>query len=578
MKRFMSLLLTLMIVVRLCPGALAAQIQENTAPETVGEIEEYMAFGDWTSPEEESEEEMLSDPAPELIRSKLVDVSGAETVTVMVYMIASDLEADKGLAWKDLREMMAARYGEHVQVLVQTMGCKRWTTNRIRSDTTQRLSIQDGELVVLEDELGQLDSTDPATLRDFISYCSQTAPADRNILVLWNHGGGPVYGYGYDQYQGADAALTLDEIQLALREAGVLFDFIGFDACLMGALETGCALYDYADYMVASEDFESARGWNYTGWLTALGEDPACPTEEVAQVLLDGYIGDCQAAEVDGVLSLVDLSCMKLLYQAWKDFAYANEETLTQANYSRETEGTDRSEAGEEARGLNRMTDYCVTDLMGVAATIESPESEALSLALRCALAAYAVTEEDKAMTGLSVTLPYGDQDFYDDMVEVFRACGFEEEYLSFLSAFVTAEGSEEFYEDWDRIDGDWSLWPDYLNGWTEEEWTNWIAGFSDDWDNEFGWENYTWLEETGVYISQGPADLSGLDAQVNGNEEWRYDEERNLYYYEFPDGIEFYDPVLESIFFHEITETTDEWYLWRIDRRDWYHCTGMCS
>lgn len=566
MKRFIALLLTLMMLLTLCcPGALAAQVQENTAPETVGEIEEYMAFGDAEPSEKEDKVEDSPAPAQEVLRDPLVNVDGAETVTVMVYMIASDLESDKGLAWQDLQEMMAAQYGENVQVLVQTMGCKRWSTDLIRADTAQRLSIQNGALVVLEDELGQLDSTDPATLRDFISYCSQTAPAARNILVLWNHGGGPVYGYGYDQYQGTDAALTLDEIQLALREAGVVFDFIGFDACLMGALETGCALYDYADYMVASEDFESARGWNYTGWLTALGDNPACPTQEVGQILLDGYISDCQEAEVDGALSLVDLRYMKLLYQAWKDFAYANEETLTQANYSRETEGTDRNESDGKEWGPSRITDYYVTDLMGVASTIESGESEALASALACALTAHATTEGDHSMTGLSVTLPYGNESFYDDLTAVFGACGFEEEYLSFLSAFVTAAGSESFYEDWDSFDEEWNTWSDYLNGWTEAEWTDWIAGFQEDWDSEFGWDNYIWLEEAGVYISSVPSDLSGLDARVSGGEEWRYDEDRNLYYYEFPDGIEFYDPVLECIFFHEITETTDEWYLWRV-------------
>lgn len=154
-------------------------------------------------------------------------------------------------------------------------------------------------------------------------------------------------------------------------------------------------------------------------------------------------------------------------------------------------------------------------------------------------------------------------------MTEVFRACGFEEDYLNFLSAFVNAAGSETFYEDWDSLDEEWNKWPDYLNGWTEAEWTDWIAGFSEDWDSEFGWDNYIWLEEAGVYISEAPTDLSGLDAHVSGGEEWIYDEERNIYYYEFPDGIEFYDPVLECIFFHEITETTDEWYLWRVSNQD---------
>ena len=44
--------------------------------------------------------------------------------------------------------------------------------------------------------------------------------------------------------------MTLAGIDEALKNAGVTFDFIGFDACLMATLETGLMLDDYADYLV----------------------------------------------------------------------------------------------------------------------------------------------------------------------------------------------------------------------------------------------------------------------------------------------------------------------------------------
>ena len=170
-----------------------------------------------------------------------------------------------------------------------------------------RFSVEDGALVCLQEDLGQLDSTDPATLRDFIGYCAANYPADRNILVLWDHGAGPVYGFGYDEFQSAGASLTLDELQSALSQAQVPFDFIGFDACLMGCLETCWALRDWADYLVASEDFVSGFGWEYQYWLTELGDNVALPTEELGQTIVDTYVTESEEAGDPGIMALLDL-------------------------------------------------------------------------------------------------------------------------------------------------------------------------------------------------------------------------------------------------------------------------------
>ena len=55
------------------------------------------------------------------------------------------------------------------------------------------------KLLSLEDDIGKKDMTSPETLGDFIRYCSSNYPANRNILILWDHGGGSLAGYGYDE-------------------------------------------------------------------------------------------------------------------------------------------------------------------------------------------------------------------------------------------------------------------------------------------------------------------------------------------------------------------------------------------
>ncbi len=62
-----------------------------------------------------------------------------------------------------------------------------------------------------------------------------------------------------DEQNGYDS-LSLNEMALALENSlasKTPFKFIGFDACLMGTVETAYVLRDYADYMIASQDQEA---------------------------------------------------------------------------------------------------------------------------------------------------------------------------------------------------------------------------------------------------------------------------------------------------------------------------------
>ena len=180
---------------------------------------------------------------------------GEDTVTIMVYMLGTDLESRGGMATADLNEMVYANVSDKVNIIVETGGTKKWQNNVISSTTNQRYKVTSEGVIRLEDNLGRKSMVDPDTLTDFIKYASDKFPADRNILVMWDHGGGSLTGYGYDEYVPGDH-MTLDEISDALTAAGTTFDIIGFDACLMGTLETAMVLEPHADYMIASEEVE----------------------------------------------------------------------------------------------------------------------------------------------------------------------------------------------------------------------------------------------------------------------------------------------------------------------------------
>ena len=105
--------------------------------------------------------------------------------TIMVYMCGSDLESRSGMATADLNEMLHADISDNVNIIVETGGASAWKNNVISSRTNQRYQVTSDGLVLLEDNLGKKQMTDPATLTDFIEYCTDNFDANRYALILW---------------------------------------------------------------------------------------------------------------------------------------------------------------------------------------------------------------------------------------------------------------------------------------------------------------------------------------------------------------------------------------------------------
>ena len=259
-KLFRNLLIVcgvLFIIALLLPDE-----EEKPADQEQTGVETASGIGTQTGTETASGAETLAGAAenffPEdMVKEKQTEIKGdgKDQATVFVYMNGSDLESEDGEATEDLCEMLAANISSQVNVLVETIGTKSWSKRLgIASDHTQRYKAEAGNLVLVDDSLGQLDCTSPDTLADFISWGAENYPANRYILIFWDHGAGPVYGFGYDEHQSEDSVLTIDEIQTAIRQSGIYFDIIGMDSCIMSSLELCCAMYNYCDYMIRTDD------------------------------------------------------------------------------------------------------------------------------------------------------------------------------------------------------------------------------------------------------------------------------------------------------------------------------------
>lgn len=565
---------------------------DNGADNRTGELtanEPKLDFSAIGIPEEYSIEDIVRSP------KSLAKGDGSDKVTVMIYMNGSNLESESGFATDDIDEILDAGYSENVNILIQTMGTSQWMDYDIASDHSQIYRITEDGFTLVNDTLEQLPCTHADTLRDFINWSTTNYTADRYMLIFWNHGGGPVIGYGSDEMTDSYDTLTLDEIQAALLESGTYFDFIGMDACLMSSLEVACALYDFCDYTILSEDFESGFGWYYTPWLEALYENPSISIEDLGPIIVDALVSQNEMYSefysefyteyyeepieivFDSSLSVIDEGWIPVLYAAWVDFAYENTNALLNANYSREeTENGRNSETDKiNKSSAAELSEYFVTDIMAVAQNIDSEKSQALSAALAEAITYMAVSEENSHLTGLSVTLPYGDKYFYSMLKDVFLNSGFDEEYVTWLGQFVTADGSDNYYDysEWDTLwqgwtsfinDFDWSSWSfitdpgfwnslniDWSNLTSQDTLSNWYQDFTDTYGN-ISIDNL--VDLAGTYYE----DFFSSDASES-EEDYYYDEESDTSYY--------YDDELEMWYTYD--EEDELWYYFSEDSND---------
>ena len=352
---------------------------------------------------------------------------GTDTVTVMVYMVGSDLETEDGCASSDLAEMLQADLGSRMNLVLQTGGAKSWTDRRINAGTCQRWRIRSGELEQIGDA-GDMDMSQSRSLSDFISFAADACPADRYCLILWNHGGGAISGFGYDERYDSEM-MPLEAIDAALTKAAVRFDFVGFDACLMATIETAFMLERHADYLIASEETEPGSGWAYTGWLTALGADPAVDTVTLGQKIVDDFTEDAGSFEA-ATLSVVDLRYIPAAYERLCTFlSEARDKITDDGDYK--TFSVARAEAKAYGEG-----DFEQIDVQDYVLRTGLPDAQEV-----CSLISRAVCYQGGTVagaSGLAMYFPYKALRWYDGMHDTLSAIGMGEEYTSFFDCFVS--------------------------------------------------------------------------------------------------------------------------------------------
>ena len=252
-----------------------------------------------------------------------------KNVVVLAYMVGSDLEDAAGLATFNIKQMLeATKQGPNLSFVLETGGSRRWIMEGVEDAAYGRYLIQDGRLEKIVDLDKNTCMSEPQTLQDFITWGVENYPADRRMLVFWDHGGGLSSGYGLDDLNQRETktkseipTLAVSEICDAIKASGAKFDIIGFDACLMQNIEIAAAFEPYADYFLASEETEGGFGWFYTSPFGMLAQNPGMSSEDFGREMIACYdpyntVFNDGKPDTGPTLSFVDLPRAKAAYES----------------------------------------------------------------------------------------------------------------------------------------------------------------------------------------------------------------------------------------------------------------------
>ena len=244
--------------------------------------------------------------------------------TIFVYICGSNLESEDGYASVNMQEMIDATANSSVRFIVETGGASAWQ-NDASPNELDRFEIAGGTSTIV-DRQPQASMGDSQTLEAFLHWGLTTYPSAHNGLVFWDHGGGSITGVCFDDNFDSQS-LTLRTIDDALNNTKDAlpggFDFIGYDACLMGTLENANMLSSHAKYMIGSQEVEPGTGWNYKAIGEATAADPAVDAATLGKAICDGFYQNCvdNDESAGATLALIDLSKISALCSAFEAYA-----------------------------------------------------------------------------------------------------------------------------------------------------------------------------------------------------------------------------------------------------------------
>ena len=391
--------------------------------------------------------------------------------TIFVYLCGSDLESGKGAASRDVKEMLETSWGDKVTIVLETGGTKQWHTDGLDATQLERYVIRGGQMELVE-SLPLENMGDRDTLGSFLTWGVTNYPADHMGVVLWDHGGGSAKGVCLDENYDFES-LQLRELDQgfgkAFRHMDRKFEFVGFDACLMGTMECANIIATYANYMIASQEWEPGTGWPYVNLLDFISSHLDATGAEIGRAVCDAFIPKEMSAERAERLSTVtlatyDLSKMDDLLHAFNNFS-VDLFAVTSDNevFARVTRAINEV---ENFGGNNRREGFTnMVDLGGVADTLQGlvPSSPELRAAIEEVVIYKVSGPAHVKASGMSFFYPL--RVGRSRQLELFQSICVNPSYLAFMDRIVSSmndagslgDSLQNYSDEGFYTDGEWT-------------------------------------------------------------------------------------------------------------------------
>lgn len=363
--------------------------------------------------------------------------------TIMIYMNGSDLESENGAATDDLIEMLESGVDSRtVNIVLFTGGTNRWQNNVIPENECAVWEISDGSLYKVTG-VGLKNMGNPGTLSSFIDFSVMNFPAKRYGLILWDHGGGSIAGYGHDE-KFNESRLSLLDMNYAFEEsvlAGSPIEFLGFDSCLMGSVEMAVVASDYFKYMIASEDLEPGAGWDYS-FLQVLNAKPDMDGAELGKAITDYFISYYGSnSDEDLTMSVIDLSVASTVMETMGDLmSLCSDALLSDRESSFKAFAVKRNMTKTFGVGSPRDNESDMVDIGNMAQNLSDIfplESARVHNALSSAVV-YTRHNSTTDLKGLSSYYIYGGKETARESLATYNSLSMDEYYTDYLYNFFS--------------------------------------------------------------------------------------------------------------------------------------------
>jgi hypothetical protein len=374
--------------------------------------------------------------------AKNVPAREKKPYTVMIYMNGSDLESENGAATGDILEILnSGADSSKLNIVLFTGGTQRWQNNVVPSSECVIWEAADGEIHEIAG-VGLRDMSNAGTLASFIDFSIENFPAKKYGLVLWDHGGGSIVGYGQDEKFDYES-MSLLELNYAFEKSLLSrqkIEFLGFDSCLMAAVEMSVIASEYFNYMFASEDLEPGDGWDYTV-LREINGNPAM-AGDIFGVLMTDYFMEYygENSRDDLTMSVIDLSKAGAVMEAMGELMQeCSQSLLHNRELSFKTFAKKRGLTKTFGEGSPRDNESDMVDIADMSAKLASffpNEAQKVQDALQSAVI-YTRDNSAADLGGMSAYYVYGGGDFAKQALEIYKTLNMDKFYTNYLGEFL---------------------------------------------------------------------------------------------------------------------------------------------